>query len=64
MTGHAHGSGFAKSACRSGPVNTATTPGRARAALVSIERMRAWASGRAHDAQMERAEEDDVVGEA
>ena len=29
----------------SSPVYTASTPGRARAASVSIERMRAWASG-------------------
>ena len=45
VTGQAHGSGAMPSSVRSAPVYTATTPGMAVAAEVSIEVMRAWANG-------------------
>ena len=41
----ASGNGLTPSATRSAPVSTATTPGRASAAAVSMETMRAWACG-------------------
>jgi hypothetical protein len=45
-TGSAQNAGIGLTwASASSPVNTATTPGSARAALVSIDRIRAWACG-------------------
>jgi hypothetical protein len=45
VTGQAHGIGAAHSSARSAPVYTARTPSIAAAALVSIDRILAWAYG-------------------
>ena len=43
VTGQAHGIGAAHTSARSAPLYTATTPGSALAAAVSMLTMRAWA---------------------
>ena len=64
VTGHAHGSGAAKSSTKSVPVSTATTPGIATAALVSIDAIRGVRDGATDHAHVQRAGEVEVVHEA
>ena len=65
VTGQAHGMGAAHSSARSAPVSAATTPGIAsgrRRCRSSV--MRAWAMRAAHQRQLQRAGDDEVVDEA